>query len=100
MVRLYSYQNYHWNLINNTIDDTYQAITDFYYGTGMYKQYGEIKKLSRNGMKLGKMRPNLIQKVFICFKQKQELLYLLKIRFLKERWRYTIGSINYEFVFL
>lgn len=45
MVRLYSYQNYRWNLISNTIDDTYQVITDFYYGTGMYKQYGEIKEI-------------------------------------------------------
>lgn len=47
MVRLYCYEAYRWNLINNIVDDIYQAITNFYYGTEMNEQYGEIKEISK-----------------------------------------------------
>ena len=79
MVRLYFYRDYHWDLINNMTDDTYQAIADFYYGTEMNEGYGEIKEIIKEWDETWKNATHLIQKVFICFKQKQELLYLLKV---------------------
>ena len=45
MVRLYFFRDYRWDLINNMVDDTYQAIANFYYGTEMNEKYGEIKEI-------------------------------------------------------